>query len=155
MAEKTTMLYFNGTAYPLVPISDFSLDENLVLWHWAQMGPDEIPHLKGVHVGVIAALIEVAVARAEPRVQTRELRRMIGAMKQAELEEALADVVDEEEPETPLDVESESASDESTSSSGGTSSPTGESRLAVVEANGSGSGGSDESSTSDLATSAG
>ena len=156
MPDQQT-IRFMGKTYPLVSVTDFTVDENLVLWHWAQIGPDQIPELAGVHVGVLAAIIEVSVAREDPRIQTRQLRQEIGKLKQTDLEEVLADLLgDDDTVETPTSAPTVSApNDENTTSSGEDSSPTGASLRAVTEANGSGSGGSDGSSTSDLATSAG
>ena len=152
---KTPSITFNGTDYQAVLPDDFTIDEQMVLVHWTGMGPDALADFPGNHPGLIAALIEVSVARVELRVPQRQLRQMIGKLKTAELEGMLNDFGQEEdETETPPSAPAESStSDENTTSSGADSSSTGAKPLAVVEANGSGSPGSAVSFTSPLATS--
>ncbi len=155
---KTKTIRFNGNDYPAVMPDEFTIDEQLVLMHWTGMGPDALAEFDGTHIGVIAAMIEIAVARQEPRVQTRQLRAMIGGLTQGDLEAVLEAFPDEQEAEeeTPPSAPAESSeSSETGSTSGATSSSTGAKALVVVEASPSGFPGSDVSSASDLATSAG
>jgi hypothetical protein len=135
----------NGKPYELVSISDLTLNEAIVVWEYAKISLDQVPDLEGFHPGLVAALIHVAVARAEPGETTKTIRQVVGRIKVSELEQVFADISEEvEEVPPPSAPEPSSPS----SDSGGTSSIIGEPAPAPAPANGSGSPGSGTGATS-------
>jgi hypothetical protein len=135
----------NGKPYELVNLNDLTLDEAIVVWDYAKVSLDQIPDLDGFHPGVVAALIHVAVARAEPGETQKSIRGVVGKIKVSELEQVFADISEEvEELPPPSGPDASSPS----SDSGEGSSPTGEPAPAATEANGSGSPSSGTGSTS-------
>ena len=144
MADKPT-IKFNGADYEAVPLDEFTIDEALILWDYAKMGPDEVVEVEGFHPGVVKALIHVAVARARPDVSARELGRLIGAVPLAKLDDIFQDIseeVDDPSVPPPSGPEPESKTDESNGSSGDGSSSGGARPLAVIPGDGSGPLGS-------------
>jgi hypothetical protein len=130
----------NAKPYELVTLDDLTLDEAIVMWEYTKLSLDQIPDLEGFHPGVVAALIHVAVARAEPGETAKTIRQVVGQIKVRELERVFADIsVEVEELPPPNAPGSRSPS----SGSGETSSTTGEPAQEPTEANGSGSPGSD------------
>jgi hypothetical protein len=130
----------NGKPYELVMLSDLTLDEAIVVWDYAKVSLDQVPDLEGFHPGLVAALIHVAVARAEPGETQKSIRQVVGKIKVSELEQVFTEIsVEVEELPPPSATEPSSPS----TGSGETSSATGEPAPAPTEANGSGSPGSD------------
>lgn len=125
----------NGNPYELVTLDDLTLDEAIVVWEYAKISLDQIPDLEGFHPGVTAALIHVAVARAEPGETAKTIRQVVGKIKVSELQQVFTDIsVEVEELPPPSEPESSLPS----SSSGETSEATGAPHPAPSEGNGSG-----------------
>src|SRR4029077_6451145 len=117
------LITVNGKPYELVSLDDLTLDEAIVVWEYAKVSLDQIPDLEGFHPGLVAALIHVAVARAEPGETAKTIRQVVGKIKVSELERVFADIsveVEELPPPSVPDVNSQSTA------SGATFSATGE-----------------------------
>lgn len=136
----------NGRQYELVTLDDLTLDEAIVVWEYAKMSLDQIPDLEGFHPGVIAALIHVSVARAEPGELAKTIRQTVGRIKVAELQSVFVEISEEVE-ELPPPTAPEPSSPSAATGAG--SSPTGEPPPAANPGNGSGSPGSATGATSD------
>jgi hypothetical protein len=134
MAEITV----NGRTYELVPLNELTLDEAIVVWEYSKLSLDQIADLEGFHPGVVAALIHIAVARAETGETSKTIRN-------TDISEEVEELPSPEEPDA----------SSPTSGSGGTSSPTGAPAPAHIPANGSGSPGSATGATSDQRISVG
>ena len=141
MAEITV----NGRTYELVPLNELTLDEAIVVWEYSKLSLDQIADLEGFHPGVVAALIHIAVARAETGETSKTIRKTVGRIKVADLEAIFTDISEEVE-ELPPPEEPDASSP--TSGSGETSPPTGAPAPAHIPANGSGSRGSGTGATS-------
>lgn len=85
------ILKFNGRDYPLVQVGDFTMDEALILWEYAKIGPDKVAEVDGFHPGVVMAVIHVAVARVDSSTSA-QIRRAIGKMPMTQIEEVFADI---------------------------------------------------------------
>src|SRR4029077_5127085 len=134
------LITVNGKPYELVSLDDLTLDEAIVVWEYAKVSLDQIPDLEGFHPGVVAALIHVAVARAEPGETAKMIRQVVGKIKVSELEQVFADISEEVEEVPPPSAPGSSSP---STGSGETSEPTSELPPAPSAANGSGSPGSD------------
>jgi hypothetical protein len=141
MAEITV----NGRTYELVPLNELTLDEAIVVWEYSKLSLDQIADLEGFHPGVVAALIHIAVARAETGETSKTIRKTVGRIKVADLEAIFTDISEEVE-ELPPPNEPDASSP--TSGSGETSPATGAPAPAHIPANGSGSPGSATGATS-------
>jgi hypothetical protein len=142
----------NAKPYELVSLDDLTLDEAIVMWEYTKLSLDQIPDLEGFHPGVVAGLIHVAVARAEPGESTKTIRQVVGQIKVSELQDVFADISVEVEELPPPSAPGQSSP---SSSSGEGSSPTGEPAPEPTPANGSGSLSSDTGAASDRVTSVG
>jgi hypothetical protein len=140
MAEITV----NGRTYELVPLNEVTLDEAIVVWEYSKLSLDQIADLDGFHPGVVAALIHIAVARAETGETARTIRKTVGQIKVAELESIFTDISQEVE-ELPPPSEPDASSPNA--GSGGTSPPTSAPAPELSLPNGSGSPGSDTGAT--------
>jgi hypothetical protein len=141
----------NAKTYELVPLNDLTLDEAMVMWEYTKISLDQIPDLEGFNPGVTAALIHIAVARAETGETTKTIRQVVGQIKMSELEQVFAQISEDVEELPPPNAPEPSSP---SSGSGETSSPTGEPAQAPTPANGSGSRGLDTGATYDRVTSA-
>jgi hypothetical protein len=141
----------NGKPYELVRLDDLTLDEAIVLWDYAKISLDQIADMEGFHPGITAALIHVAVARAEPDETAKAIRRTVLQIKVSELNQVFQEISEEvEEVPPPSSPGSSSPSDDS----GDVSSTTGGPAPAARPQNGSGSPGSAIGAISDQVTSA-
>jgi len=139
----------NGRQYELVTLDDLTLDEAIVVWDYTKLSLDQIPDLEGFHPGLTAALIHIAVARAEPGETTKTIRQQVGRIKVSELEKVFADIsveVDELPPPNAPDVSLPSGGSGEDSSA--TSAPPPE----ATGQNGTGHPGSATGATSDQPT---
>lgn len=141
---------FNGREYEAVPVNEFTMDECMVLWDYAQMGPDQVGEIDGFHPGFTSALIHIAVARKESEVSAREIRRLIGALPWVELAQVFEAVsVEADDSGPPAGQPDDERSDAGqTGTSGEVSSHTSAPLRAAIEASGSGAPRSDISATS-------
>jgi hypothetical protein len=129
----------NSRVYDLVTIDQLTLDEAIVIWDYAHLSIDQIPDMDGFHPGVVAALIHISVARAEPGETARTIRRTVGQIKVADLEQVFMDISEDTDQVPPPDAPSSSSpSDGSGADSSGTGAPDPDN----TQANGSGSPGS-------------
>jgi hypothetical protein len=92
----------NGRTYQLVTLDELTLAEAMVVWDYTKMGLDQIADVEGFNPGVIAALIHVSVARAEPGETSRQIRAVVGAIPVAKLNEVFMDVSVEVPDDLPL-----------------------------------------------------
>jgi hypothetical protein len=135
----------NGRQYELVTLDDLTLDEAIVVWEYTRLSLDQIPELEGFHPGVIAALIHVSVARAEPGETAKTIRALVGKIRVADLNTVFIEISEEVEELPPPSAPEPSSPSAAT---GAASSPTGEPPPAASEGNGSGSPGSATGATS-------
>lgn len=150
-------IHVNGRDYELVTLDELTLDEAIIVYDYAKITLAEIVDLEGFHPGVVAALIHVSVARAEPRETTASLRKAIGRIPVADLDAIFADIseeVDEEIPPPSANGAATSAVDPSDASGEG-SSPSTATGPADTPRLGIGSPGSATGAASDRLTSVG
>lgn len=137
----------NGRVYPLVPPDQITLDEAMVIYDYTKLSLDELPE-EGFHPGLIAALLHIAVARGEPNEPARAIRKAVGQIPVASLEEVFMDLSEESgEQDPPPGAPS--------NGSGAASSTSGEPPPARTPAAPTGSRGSATGATSAPRTSAG
>ena len=111
-------IHVNGRTYQLISLDELTLAEAMVVWDYTRMGLDQIADVEGFNPGVIAALIHVSVARAEPDQNDKQIRAVIGAIPVAKLNEVFMDVSVEVPDEVPLpDATANGSGDGSSTSS--------------------------------------
>jgi hypothetical protein len=92
----------NGRTYQLATLDELTLAEAMIVWDYTKMGLDQIADVEGFNPGVIAALIHVSVARAEPGETSRQIRAVVGAIPVAKLNDVFVDVSVEVPDDVPL-----------------------------------------------------
>ena len=110
-----------GTPYLLPALDTFDLDEAMVMFRYSNLTFDQIFELEGLHPGVVAGLLHVAIARSDPALREREIKRMVSAVNMMNVLEQLAAMADEAPDPTeapPPESDSKRSSDEPTESSG-------------------------------------
>jgi len=138
MADRPHINY-GGREYDLVMLDQFTINEAIVLWNYAQLSLADIPDLEGFHPGVIAAIIHVSIARVEVDQSEKSIRKAVGAIPIADLE-AMFVAVSEEVDELPPSNGSagSNGSSEPTGTSGASGGPDTAPTLTNVPATGSG-----------------
>lgn len=110
----------NGEDLELPEVSTVDLDEAIVLYNYSGLTLDQLEDLEGLHPGVLAGLVHIAVARANPDMKAKDIEKAVRKLNLADL---LASVKDEKEkePEPDLLKHSNKSSGGNGASSGDTS----------------------------------
>jgi hypothetical protein len=89
-------LKFGGEEYDYVEFGTLTIDEALVLHEYSGLTLDEVGDA-GFHPGLIGALIHISVARGNPDIRQQDLRKLVGKLRMADLEQVFEDVAVEDE----------------------------------------------------------
>ena len=156
--RKQPRITVEGTPYLLPTLESFDMDEAMILYRYSDLTFDQIWELEGVHPGVVAGLLHVAIARSDSSLRDREVREMVRNVNMMSVMEQLAVIADETPDPTkggapPTEDESKRSSDESTGSSGTDGSEHSEHFPEPSSPDSTGGPTSDTSADSDLTTS--
>ena len=99
MAEAKFVI--NGRDYEIPGIDTFNLDEAMVLYHYSKLTLDQVADLEGVHPGVVAALLHVGIARAEPDARLKDIEKVVRAVSVMELIEKMEAATDDDAVDPP------------------------------------------------------
>ena len=99
MAEAKFVI--NGRDYDIPGIDTFNLDEAMVLYHYSKLTLDQVADLEGVHPGVVAALLHVGIARAEPDARLKDIEKVVRAVSVMELIEKMEAATDDDAVDPP------------------------------------------------------
>lgn len=154
-----TRITVGDTPYVLPPLDTFDMDEAMIMYKYSELTFDQIWELEGLHPGVIAGLLHVAIQRSDPALREREVKKMVSNVNMMNVMEQLATLADEAPDPTPDEVlppESDlpRSKPEETESSGSDSSSSSEPSQESVSQDSSGDPDSDTPATSPLTTSA-
>jgi len=154
-----TRILVGDTPYVLPPLDTFDLDEAMVMYRYSDLTFDQIFELEGLHPGVVAGLLHVAIQRSDPALREREVKAMVSKVNMMNVLEQLADMADQQPDPTPAEVpptedESKTSKPEATVSSGNDSSESSVDSLESSNPDSSGTPDSATSATSDPVTSA-
>jgi len=106
----------NGKEYEIPTLDTFTLNEAIVLHQYSGLTLDELEDVDGLHPGVIASLLHVAIQRGEPSLKPSVVRQMVESVNLVALLESLPEAATDSPPEQTLP--SSESSDGSESSSG-------------------------------------
>jgi hypothetical protein len=165
MAEKMeeprrepARITIDGTPYVLPSMDSMDMDEAMVLYRYSDLSFDQIFELEGVHPGVVAGLLHVAIQRSDPALREREVKEMVSKVNMMNILEQLA-VLAENTPDPtkvaaqPPQPDSETSNDDQTSSGGEDSAESSDQPQVNLSLGSSGTLDSDTSATSDPVTS--
>lgn len=88
----------NGEEYDVPTIDTFGLGEAIVLHQYTGLTLDQLDEMEGLHPGVVAALLHVAVQRAEPGMKPSAVRKLVEGANLIELLESMPTAEDDEDP---------------------------------------------------------
>lgn len=154
-----TRILVGDTPYVLPPLDTFDLDEAMVMYRYSELTFDQIFDLEGLHPGVVAGLLHVAIQRSDPALREREVKAIVSKINMMNVLEQLADIAEKMPDPTkgavpPTEDESQTSKPEATESSGSASSESSEPSPEKSSPDSSGSPDSATSATSDPVTSA-
>ncbi len=107
----------NGKEFELPDSGTFTLDEGIVMYGYSGLTMDAISEIEGLHPGVIAGLVHVGIARANPEIKAKEIEAEVRRLNIADLITSIEDTDQEQEPEQ-LDLGSAGNSGSSETPSG-------------------------------------
>jgi len=119
----TTRINVNGTPYVLPSLDSFDLDEAMVMYRYSDLTFDQIFELEGLHPGVVAGLLHIAIARSDRALRDKEIKAIVVNVNMMDIMEQLAAIADDApdptkgEAQSPED-DSKTSSDEATPPSG-------------------------------------
>jgi hypothetical protein len=94
LRREPTRIEVEGTPYVLPALDTFDLDEAMVMYRYSSLTFDQIFELEGLHPGVVAALLHVAIARSDPALKEREVKEMVLRVNMMSVLEQLAMIAD-------------------------------------------------------------
>ena len=157
--QSPPRLNVNGTPYVLPTLDSFDMDEAMTMYRYSEMTFDQIFELEGLHPGVVAGLLHVAIARSDPALRDKEIKAMVREVNMMDIMEQLAAIADEAPDPTQAEVpslesDSPTSNDEVTPPSGIASSVSSEAFQARLSPEPTGGPTSDTSADSVPTTSA-
>lgn len=98
----------NGKDLELPDTGTLTLDESIVVYSYSGLTLDQLGDLEGLHPGLLAGLLHVGVARANPDQKAKDIEKAVRGLNLVEL---IQSVQDPELQEEPLDLGSREDSD--------------------------------------------
>lgn len=135
----------NGDELALPDQASLTIDDSIVIYGYSRLTLDELEDIEGIHPGVLAALIHIAVQRAHPDIKASEIEATVRALNLNELIDSVTEdpAEDEEAGEGDLAPEPDRSSSGSEPISGSDSETSSEQPLDATGQNPSGTQGSD------------
>lgn len=123
LRTEPTRIEVDGTPYVLPALDSFDLDEAMVMYRYSNLTFDQIFELEGLHPGVVAGLLHVAIARSDPALKERDVRDMVLKVNMMNVLEQFAVIAEAMEDPTPAEApqpepDSPRSNDDPTGSSG-------------------------------------
>ena len=95
----------DDTPYVLPALDTFDLDEAMIMYKYSNLTFDQIFELEGLHPGVVAGLLHVAIQRSDPALREREVRETVRKVNMMNVLEQLADLADQQPDPTPAEAQ--------------------------------------------------
>lgn len=94
LRNEPTRIEVDGTPYVLPALDTFDLDEAMVMYRYSHLTFDQIFELEGLHPGVIAGLLHVAIARSDPALRDRQVEEQVRKVNMMAVFEQFAEIAE-------------------------------------------------------------